>query len=143
VSALPTLALAASVAAILALLGVVHVFWALGSMRLSEAAVPQIEGRVAFKPGRAATVAVAVALFLAALCILARGGVIALPLPWGVFYWATWALAFVFIGRAIGDFRLVGFFKRVRGSPFARLDTLAYSPLCLILGLAMLWLALR
>ena len=38
--------------------------------------------------------------------------------------------------RAIGDFRYVGFFNRVRDTGFARLDTLAYSPLCA--GLAVL-----
>jgi hypothetical protein len=36
--------------------------------------------------------------------------------------------------RAIGDFRYVGFFKRIRDSKFARLDTLAYSPLCAALA---------
>ena len=36
--------------------------------------------------------------------------------------------------RAIGDFRYVGFFKRVRGSRFARMDTTLYSPLCLALA---------
>ena len=39
------------------------------------------------------------------------------------------------VGRAIGDFKYVGFFKRVRGSKFARMDTLVYSPLCLLLAL--------
>ena len=48
---------------------------------------------------------------------------------------AAWLIAAVFALRAIGDFRYVGFFKRVRGSKFARLDTLAYSPLCTALAL--------
>ena len=38
--------------------------------------------------------------------------------------------------RAIGDFKLVGFFKAARGSAFARRDTLLYSPVCLTLALA-------
>ena len=32
--------------------------------------------------------------------------------------------AVVFLARAVGDFRYVGFFKRVRGTRFARLDTI-------------------
>jgi hypothetical protein len=36
----------------------------------------------------------------------------------------------VFGLRAIGDFRYLGFFKRVTGTRFARADTLIYSPLC-------------
>jgi hypothetical protein len=42
----------------------------------------------------------------------------------------------------VGDLRLVGFFKRVRDTRFARRDTLFYSPLSLALGLALLGLAL-
>jgi hypothetical protein len=33
------------------------------------------------------------------------------------------------------EFRLVGFFKRVRGTAFARWDTAFFSPLCLALSL--------
>jgi hypothetical protein len=36
--------------------------------------------------------------------------------------------------RTIGDFRLVGVFKRVRGTRFARLDSIAFAPLCLLLA---------
>ena len=43
--------------------------------------------------------------------------------------------------RAIGDSELVGFFKEVRDSKFARLDTLFYSPLCVVLGAGLLVLA--
>ena len=35
-----------------------------------------------------------------------------------------------------GNFRLVGFFKKVRGTRFATLDTRYYSPLCLFLAAA-------
>jgi hypothetical protein len=36
--------------------------------------------------------------------------------------------------RALGEFRYIGFFKRVRGTPFARMDSRYYSPLALLLG---------
>ena len=36
--------------------------------------------------------------------------------------------------RGIGDFRYVGFFKRVKGSLFATRDTYLYSPLCMVLA---------
>ncbi|MBN3819698.1 DUF3995 domain-containing protein, partial [Paraburkholderia sp. Se-20369] len=48
----------------------------------------------------------------------------------------TVVLALIFAVRAVGDFRYVGFFKRIRGSRFARLDTLCYSPLCAALSLS-------
>jgi hypothetical protein len=34
----------------------------------------------------------------------------------------------------VGELRYVGFFKRVRNTSFARMDTLLYSPLSLCLG---------
>jgi hypothetical protein len=56
--------------------------------------------------------------------------------PIQLYAWGTWTLAALFLLRGIGDFRLVGFFKRVRGTRFARRDTRLYSPLCLALALA-------
>jgi hypothetical protein len=51
------------------------------------------------------------------------------------------ALALGLLARAIGEFRYVGFFKRVRGSRFARLDTLLYSPLRLLLAVGVAFIA--
>jgi len=36
--------------------------------------------------------------------------------------------------RGVGDFRLVGLSKRVRGTRFARYDSFVYTPLCLALA---------
>jgi hypothetical protein len=48
----------------------------------------------------------------------------------------------VFAVRAVGDFRYCGFFKRVKGTAFARKDTLIFSPLCTLLAALALWLSL-
>jgi hypothetical protein len=42
------------------------------------------------------------------------------------------SLAVILLVHAIGDFRVVGFFRRICDTRFARLDTTVYSPLCLI-----------
>ena len=68
-------------------------------------------------------------------------GLLPSPVPSGLVRFAMYALATVFLLRAIGDFRLVGFSKRVRGSRFARLDTLVYSPLCLAIAAGVLVVA--
>jgi hypothetical protein len=52
-------------------------------------------------------------------------------------------MGLVFLVRAVGEFKLVGFFKRVRGTSFARWDTWLFSPLCLGISFAALWLALH
>jgi len=51
-------------------------------------------------------------------------------------------LALIFAFRALGDFRYVGFFKRVRGNLFAQRDTWFYSPLCLLLAILIARVAL-
>jgi Protein of unknown function (DUF3995) len=64
-----------------------------------------------------------------------RGGLIQFDwLPDRVGEWSVWAIAAIFLLRAIGDFRYVGFFKKERGSKFAKMDTKFYSPLCLLIG---------
>jgi hypothetical protein len=117
-------------------LGLVHVYWALGGRALKAAAIPHLEGRRAFNPSGLATFGVAIALLLAALLVALDADMLALsrPLPRGPINTFVYLLAFVFFARAVGDFRLVGFFKRVHGSPFARLDTLVFSPLCLAIA---------
>jgi hypothetical protein len=46
-----------------------------------------------------------------------------------------WGLGVVFLLRAVGNLRTFGFFKIVKGTPFADWDTWFYSPLCLLLAL--------
>ena len=128
-------------AVILATLGLVHTYWALGGRSPSAATVPQVAGRAAFKPSRLGTLAVATALFVAATLVAIAGGLLTDPLSPPIARVLTFGLGGVFLARSIGDFRLVGFFKRARDSQFARLDTLFYAPLCLLLGLAALFVA--
>ena len=125
----------------LALLGAIHVYWALGGRALKAAALPEVDGRPAFTPRPVMTLGVALALLLAALLVAVTGGVLATPLPHRLARGLTALLALAFLARAVGDFRLVGFFKRVRGTRFARLDSVLYAPLCLLLGLAAAWVA--
>jgi hypothetical protein len=73
--------------------------------------------------------------------VAVAAGFVSMPVsPWLVRV-AMDALALVFVLRAIGDFRLVGFSKRVRGTRFARLDTLVFSPLCLAIAAGVLVIA--
>jgi hypothetical protein len=86
---------------------------------------------------------VAAILLACALLIAALAGWVSLPVPQAWLPWAGYALAFAFFARAIGEFRLVGFFKKIRGTTFARRDTLYYSPLCLGLAAGVLILVFQ
>ncbi len=135
--------LAWAVAAVLAGLALLHIGWAFGFLRPAAAAIPERNGTPVFTPGRASTLAVAALLLAAALIVLLRADAFRLGSVATVVHLGAWVVATVFLVRAIGDFRYVGFFKSVRGTRFAALDTRVYSPLCLVLGLAMAVLALR
>ena len=121
--------LASITAAVFAFLALLHFYWALRGGGGTSAAIPEINGVPAFKPSKTGTVLVGMVLLGTAAVVLLDIGLLLA------------GAAAVLILRAIGDFRLVGFFKRIRGSRFARLDTLLYSPLCLALGAALALLA--
>lgn len=124
-------------------LAALHVFWAFGGTWGAGAAVAEIDGRPRFVPSRGATLAVAAALIGAAVVVLASGDLILCFAPRWASQWAAGVLGAVFVVRALGDFRLIGFFKSVKGTRFAVRDTWLYSPLCLLLGLGAVWLALQ
>jgi hypothetical protein len=113
-----------------------HLYWALGGTTAKSSAVPEIDGQRAFSPSKAGTFLVAVALLFGATIVAMAGHLIGGFLPADLLRLLTFGLAITFMARAVGDFRLVGFFKRVRGTRFARFDTWAYAPLCLGLGVA-------
>ncbi len=133
---------AALVACVLFLLSALHVVWGIGGIAGTSAAIPESDGKPLFVPSRLACFAVAFALATAACLVLWCGGVATSPLPPALARVGCAGVGAVFVLRAIGDFRFVGFFKRVRGTRFAYWDTRLFSPLCLALGAGALRVAL-
>lgn len=150
----PFLSLAFCLSAVFALLGLAHVYWALGGRLGLQATLPQLPvppdqrqpggpaQRNAFTPSPAATLAVAVVLLGVALAVALRGGLFGAPVQHAALRLLLGAVALALFARAVGDFRLVGFFKRVKGSAFARMDSRLYSPLCVALGAGLGWMAM-
>ena len=106
-------------------------------------AVPMTEGKPLFQPSGRATVAVGVVLLLFALLVAGTSGLLPLGVPAWLLRWLCYALALGLLARAVGEFKYVGFFKRVVGSRFATLDTFVYSPLCLALAMGVALVAHR
>ena len=131
------------VSLVFALLAVWHFYMALMPGAGTRGAVPSVEGKPLFIPTRSATAAVGIVLLLAAALVGATARAVWPGMPQTVLSWLSYALAFGLLGRAVGEFRYVGFFKRVRGSRFAQLDTLIYSPLCLLLAVGVALVALQ
>jgi len=106
-------------------IALLHVYWAFSSGRAGNAVIPTHDGRPIFTPSTGVT-----------LLVWGTLGFWRMGLPIWLFKVGTWSVAAVLLLRAIGDFRFVGFFKRVRDTPFAYNDTRYYSPLCLWLAIS-------
>lgn len=119
---------------VFALLAAWHVKMAFGKQEGESGAVPSVDGKPLFVPGRGATLAVAAFLLACAALVAATAGFAQVGIPRTILSWGCYLLAIGLLARAVGDFKYVGFFKRVRGSPFARMDTMVYSPLCLAMS---------
>jgi cation transport ATPase len=117
-------------------IALVHVYWAFGGSLGKRAAIPEQDGVPLLRPSAPGTLAIAAALLAGAGAVASRAGWLWPNLYPGAIAFAVVALALIFAVRAIGDFRYVGFFKRIRGSRFARMDSLCYSPLCAALALS-------
>ncbi len=132
--AVPEVALKAIVylgAALAAALCGLHGYWGVGGRWGIANAVPQREdGQPAFKPGQSACFAVSTAC--AALGMLLVWPTLG-PMP-TVLHAGLWVALAVFVLRAIGDGKQVGFSKSDRGTAFAQADDALYSPL--VVGLA-------
>lgn len=120
------------------LIAFVHFYWAFGGKKWLDIVIPKLEipGRKNRTPGPVLTFLVA--LVFLAMAILVLGNVRFLPVQlidnqW--FMCVHLVIGSLFVLRAIGDFRYVGFFKKIKGTPFANHDSWLYSPLSLGIGL--------
>jgi hypothetical protein len=129
---------------VLATHAALHVYWALGGRMGSIAVVPEVDGKPTIHPGPIATLTVAVLLLAGCALVAIRSGLApGRVISPRLVQIATWTMAVTFALRAVGEFRTVGFFKKVRGTTFARWDTFFFSPLCLAIAAGAAFLALQ
>ena len=121
-------------------LSIIHLYWAFGGKRGSQAVIPQtLDGQPTMNPGALITIVVGLGLLLLAVTTVNM-----------FFFWINmyyykigmWAIALIFYLRAVGDFKQVGFTKKIKGTLFAEYDTKYYSPLSLYLGTSSLLIIL-
>ena len=122
------------VVVVLVSLSLLHVYWGFGGRLAWLSVLPEVESRPLFVPTAAQSFGVATALALAALVLAGAAGLIVVPVSNGLLRIGSYGVAAVFALRAIGEFRHVGFFKRNRGTRFARMDSWLYSPLCFLIA---------
>ncbi|UJH66814.1 DUF3995 domain-containing protein [Allomuricauda sp. SCSIO 65647] len=121
------------VSIIFILLGAVHIYWAFYGIKNPEAVIPKkVTDKETTVPSKNLTFFVGLFLIMAALLFLNKT---LNYLKYDGLVYAEIALGFLFLIRAVGDFKYVGFFKSIRDTLFARMDSRYYSPLCLLIAL--------
>jgi len=120
---------------VLLLLSLIHFSWGLGGKWGFEAALPTKEdGERVLNPKPLDSLVVGFGLLFFASFHFVRVGIVELPLPSWMMQSGLWVIGAVFLLRAMGDFKYIGFFKKVTSTPFAEKDSKFYSPLCLGIG---------
>ena len=124
-------------------LSVIHFYWGLGGKWGANAAIPtKANKEKVMNPKLFECFVVAFGLLGFGLFILVKTKILSFYLPNWLMKYGLWILSTIFILRAIGEFKYVGFFKKIRSTQFGQLDTKYYSPLCLAIGLLVMALAL-
>ena len=131
-----------TVAVAFAGLAILHIYWALGGKLDIRKMIPVVNDEPVFTPGVFGTFVVAGMLTCFAIVALALGFYDTVSVNHQPYLKITgFTIGAVLVLRAIGEFKYIGFFKRVRGSKFATYDNWLYSPFCMFTGSAFIFLA--
>ena len=118
------------------ILGLIHINWVFGGQFGFENSLPTKEnGERVLNPKKIDSAIVGISLIFFGVFYLNKAILFTGILSQNMMNYAGWIIPFIFILRAIGDFRYIGFFKRIKMTAFGKLDTKFFSPLCLIIGI--------
>ncbi len=116
-------------------LGLIHFNWSLGGKWGIEQTLPTKEnGERVLNPKKIDSGIVGFGLTIFGLFYLFNSKLIYIQLPYWIVEYGNWIIPAIFILRAIGDFKYIGFFKRVKQTKFGKMDSKLFSPLCLVVG---------
>jgi len=120
----------------LIIMGLFHFYWAFGGKIGLDKALPTKDGKLLLNPSKSLTLFVGIVLISFAYIAYALEFYDFTVNENRSFYlYSGIFLSIIFTLRAIGEFNMVGFFKKIKDTKFAIYDTKYFSPLCLILGI--------
>ncbi len=118
------------------LLSLLHFYWAFGGQLWYQDVLPtNSSGLKRLNPSIAAGLIIALGLLFLALITIANQGLFDKYIKGKYFRYGTLVIAVIFLLRAIGDFKFIGFFKTIIRTRFAINDTQIFSPLCLFIAI--------
>ncbi|EZH74282.1 hypothetical protein ATO12_15565 [Aquimarina atlantica] len=120
---------------IFTVLGGFHFYWLFGGVWGLKKVIPTKgnEKNMLAIP-KFGTLVVGLVLVAFGLIYLIKSGLINIQIPNWIAIYGYWFIPSVFILRAIGEFRYVGFFKKIKNTEFSKADSKIFSPLCLVIG---------
>ncbi|MFK5982896.1 MAG: DUF3995 domain-containing protein [Flavobacteriaceae bacterium] len=116
-------------------LGMIHFNWVIGGkFGFSESLPTKENGDRVLNPKKMDSAIVGIGLTAFGILYVFKSGLIEYNLPEWIMKYGSWIIPAIFLLRAIGEFKYVGFFKSVKNTDFGKLDTKLFSPLCLIIA---------
>jgi len=121
---------------IFSILSGIHWNWVFGGSWGFDNSIPtNFEGNKIFNPKKIESSIVAIGLLVFATYYFLISNLISIELPNWISIYIGWVISSIFILRSIGDFKYIGFFKKLKTSKFGKMDSKLFSPLCLTIGL--------
>lgn len=117
-------------------ISLIHFYWVFGGLKGLNKALPTDEkGKRVLNPGKIETFIVGLGLLFFALYYSTEIGILEIELPKLIDGYSGWIISSIFILRAIGEFKYVGFFKKIKNTEFGKFDTKYFSILSLTIGI--------
>ncbi len=125
-------------------LGFLHLTWFMGGTYGYHESIPaRADGSPLFRPKKIHIAIVSKVLSTFAIFYLVLVGIVPIDIPAKLSQYLVWIIPILFLLRAIGDRRYFGFFKKIKNTDFAEIDTKIYAPLSLAIGVAGIILAIQ
>ena len=117
-------------------LGLIHFSWVVGGkFGFAESLPTKESGERVLNPKKIDSAIVGIGLTAFGIFYVLKSGIFEYNLPEWIMKYGSWIIPTIFLLRAIGEFKYIGFFKSIKKTDFGKLDTKFFSPLCLIIGI--------
>mgnify|MGYP001369383804 CR=1 FL=1 len=117
-------------------LGLIHFNWVIGGEFGFEKSLPTKEnGEKVLNPKKIESAVVGIGLIVFGVFYLIKSELLEFNIPDWIIKYGGWIIPTIFLLRAIGEFKYLGFFKKIKDTEFGKWDSILYSPLCLFIGI--------
>lgn len=119
------------------IIGMLHVFWAFGGSWGVNTALPTKDDSElpVLRPRMLGSLFIGLLCFFASVLLIVQLDLLAAIKSSPLSKWLCITGGIVFLLRAIGEGKYVGFFKKIKHTRFAKQDTAFFSPLCVWISL--------